>query len=83
MGCDPAALEVAAGFLDERLAENFDAIDASTLASDFLGHSYYAESKSMLSDIYLLLKGIPVLERPLIDWVFLHNVRITAIARRD
>jgi len=66
-GSEPRVGQAAAGLLEEQTADNFDAIDATSLTSDFLGHSYYAENQSMLSDIYWLLKGRPANDRPLIE----------------
>lgn len=64
---EPRAGEVAGGLLEaSRGVERFDAINASTLQSDFLGHSYYANHGSMLGDIYCLLKGFPANARPLL-----------------
>lgn len=64
---EPRAGEVAGGLLEaSRGVERFDAINASTLRTDFLGHGYYANSGSMLSDIYCLLKGTPAKGRPLL-----------------
>lgn len=64
---EPRAGEVAGGLLEAgRGVEGFEAIDASSLESDFLGHSYYANHGSMLGDIYCLLKGFPANGRPLL-----------------
>jgi esterase/lipase superfamily enzyme len=64
---EPRAGEVAGGLLQaSRGVERFDAINASTLETDFLGHGYYANNDSMLSDIYCLLKGTPATGRPLL-----------------
>ncbi|HEX5760342.1 MAG TPA: alpha/beta hydrolase [Thermoanaerobaculia bacterium] len=64
---EPRAGQVAGGLLAaSRGVERFDAIDASTLRTDFLGHSYYANHGSMLGDIYCLLKGTPAQGRPLL-----------------
>lgn len=64
---EPRAGEVAGGLLAaSRGVERFDAIDASTLETDLLGHSYYANQGSMLGDIYCLLKGTPAEGRPLL-----------------
>lgn len=64
---EPRAGQVAGGLLEaSRGVERFDAINASTLRSDFLGHSYYANHGSMLGDIYCLLKGTPATRRPLL-----------------
>jgi esterase/lipase superfamily enzyme len=64
---EPRAGEVAGGLLAaSRGVERFDAIDASTLETDLLGHSYYASQGSMLGDIYCLLKGTPAEGRPLL-----------------
>ena len=43
-----------------------DIIDASTVATDFLGHSYYGDNRSMISDIfYLIREAKPVSQRNL------------------
>ncbi len=64
---EPRAGQVAGGLLAaSRGVERFDAIDASALPTDFLGHSYYASQGSMLGDIYCLLKGAPATGRPLL-----------------
>lgn len=42
------------------VAAGIETIDVSRLDTDFLGHSYYGESKSVVSDIYYLLRhGYP------------------------
>lgn len=43
-------------FNDPTILEHVDTIDASDVATALLGHSYYADSCSVLSDIYSLLK---------------------------
>ena len=64
---EPRAGQVAGGLLEaSRGVERFDAVNASTLRTDFLGHGYYANSGSMLGDIYCLLKGTPATGRPLL-----------------
>jgi esterase/lipase superfamily enzyme len=64
---EPRAGQVAGGLLEaSRGIDRFDAINASTLSTDFLGHGYYASSGSMLGDIYCLLKGTPAMGRPLL-----------------
>lgn len=64
---EPRAGQVAGGLLTAAPdIEGFDAVDASGLETDFLGHSYYANNDSMLSDIYCLLKGVPAEGRPLL-----------------
>jgi esterase/lipase superfamily enzyme len=64
---EPRAGQVAGGLLEaSRGVERFDAINASALESDFLGHGYYANHGSMLGDIYCLLKGAPPQGRPLL-----------------
>jgi esterase/lipase superfamily enzyme len=64
---EPRAGERAGGLLEAGAGvEGFEAIDASSLDNDFLGHSYYASNRSMLSDIYCLLKGTPAAGRPLL-----------------
>lgn len=42
------------------IAKGIDTIDASELETDFWGHSYYAENKSVLSDMFHLFRcGLP------------------------
>jgi esterase/lipase superfamily enzyme len=53
----------------------FEVVDATSLPADFFDHSYYANNRSMLADIYCLLKGSPAGGRPLImaagaNWIF-------------
>ncbi len=46
------------------VAPGLDTIDASSVETDFLGHSYYAEHRSVLSDLfYLINEGKPPAER--------------------
>lgn len=64
---EPRAGQVAGGLLEaSHGVDRFDAINASTLSTDFLGHGYYASQGSMLGDIYCLLKGTPAPGRPLL-----------------
>jgi esterase/lipase superfamily enzyme len=59
--------EVAGGLLEaSRGVDRFDAINASLLRTDVLGHGYYASQGSMLGDVYCLLKGAPAKGRPLL-----------------
>jgi len=53
------------------LAENLDVLEASLLPAGILGHSYYAENTTALSDIRsLLLEGLPAKHRaPKSDWI--------------
>lgn len=49
------------------VVEGLDTIDASQVDTDLLGHSYYAETRALLSDLYLLLDhGQPPAERNLL-----------------
>ena len=53
----------------------FEVVDATPLTADFLDHSYYANNRSMLADIYCLLGGSAPSGRPLImsagvNWIF-------------
>lgn len=42
------------------VVDTVDTIDASEVETDFLGHSYYGEAKSVISDLYYLIgQGIP------------------------
>jgi len=46
------------------LVEGVDAIDVSSVGLSFLGHSYYGSNRSVLSDMYELLKlNTPLSER--------------------
>ena len=41
-----------------------DTIDASNLDTDFLGHSYFADQKSVIADMRsLLIEGLPAKKR--------------------
>ena len=40
-----------------------DTIDISALKTDFLEHSYYGDHKSVISDLYYLLRGTPTGQR--------------------
>lgn len=40
------------------LVNKMTSIDASSVETSLMGHSYYAESKSILSDIYYLIRGL-------------------------
>lgn len=73
------------GFLQTDI-ERLDPIDASALRTDFLGHSYYADNDSMLSDIYCLFKHNPPDKRPLIRrraagtaWEFIPSAELAAL----
>jgi hypothetical protein len=39
------------------IVDGYDAIDATNVDTGLLGHSYFAESKSILADIYWLIRG--------------------------
>lgn len=39
------------------LVKGMDTIDATGLDTQFLGHSYFADNRSVLSDVYYLLRG--------------------------
>lgn len=52
-GGHPRAGESGAGLL---LASGIETIDASAVDTSFLGHSYYAESCSVISDLFLLVR---------------------------
>lgn len=65
---EPRAGQVAGGLLEVGSGvAGFEAVNASSLDRDFLGHSYYASNNSMLSDLYCLLKGAPAASRPLLE----------------
>lgn len=62
------------------VAPGLETIDASRINTDFLGHSYFAETRALITDMTLLInKGMRAGERPLLDtkksvdlryWVF-------------
>ncbi len=67
-GGRPRAGERAGRLLDRSArVDGFEAVDASDIDADFLGHGYYASSVSMLSDIYCVLRGVPPGSRPLLE----------------
>jgi uncharacterized protein YjbI with pentapeptide repeats/esterase/lipase superfamily enzyme len=45
------------------IVDGINTIDASSLDTNLLGHSYFADHRSVLSDIFYLLRGIPPNER--------------------
>jgi len=45
------------------VAEGISTIDAGPVDTSFWGHRYYAENRSIISDIYYLIRGVPVLNR--------------------
>ena len=50
------------------VVEGLDTIDASQVDTDLLGHSYFAQTRALLSDLYLLLHhGQPPAERNLLE----------------
>jgi esterase/lipase superfamily enzyme len=63
---NPRAGELKGGVMNDS-EPRFDAVDATSLTTDFLDHSYYADNRSMLADIYCLLRGSDAKERPLIE----------------
>ena len=38
------------------IVQGIDTIDATNVSTDFIGHSYFAESRSVISDIFYLIK---------------------------
>lgn len=52
----PRAGELSAGPL---IVEGVDSIDASAVDTSFLGHSYFAENASVLSDLYYVITPTP------------------------
>jgi esterase/lipase superfamily enzyme len=49
---------------DMAVIEKIDAIDATAVETGFLGHSYYADNRSVIADLfYLLREGKPPAER--------------------
>ena len=49
---------------DITIIEGVDTIDASTVDTELLGHSYYGDNKSVLTDIFsLIYEGRPPSER--------------------
>lgn len=48
------------------IAQSVDTIDASNVIASFLGHAYYGENRSVISDIFHLIRnGLPPAERGL------------------
>src|ERR1700732_3533700 len=45
------------------LVDGVDTIDVSAVDTNFVGHFYYGENKSVLSDIFNLIQGQPVSKR--------------------
>jgi esterase/lipase superfamily enzyme len=45
------------------VAEGIYTIDAGPVDTSFWGHRYYAENRSIISDIYYLIQGVPVPDR--------------------
>ena len=45
------------------LVKGIDTIDVSSLDTDFLGHSYIAENRSVVTDIFHLIAGVPAAKR--------------------
>jgi len=46
------------------IAPGLDTIDATSVSTDFLGHSYYGSSRTVISDFFLLINhGLPPIER--------------------
>jgi esterase/lipase superfamily enzyme len=45
------------------IVRGIDTIDASAVNTSFLGHSHFAESRSVLEDIYWLFQNQPVAKR--------------------
>jgi len=46
------------------LSDAFDTVDATAVETDFLGHSYYGDSRTVLSDLfYLLRQGMTPVQR--------------------
>lgn len=50
------------------VGQGVESIDASTIDTDFLGHSYFAETRPLLTDIDLLVQeGMPAARRPMLS----------------
>lgn len=63
----PRAGEAIGGLLDQRF-ERIEIIDASSLDTDFLSHSYYANNDSVRSDMFCLITaGVGAARRPLLE----------------
>lgn len=46
------------------LREGMETVDASLVDTDLVGHSYFAENRSVLSDIFYIIKqGLPASQR--------------------
>jgi esterase/lipase superfamily enzyme len=53
----PRAGDTAVGIT---VADGVDTIDVSNVDSSLLGHSYYGDNRSIISDLYYLIRGIPL-----------------------
>jgi len=49
----PRAGDSGAGLI---IVPGIDTVDATAVVTDFVGHSYYAESRSILSDMFYLIR---------------------------
>jgi esterase/lipase superfamily enzyme len=48
------------------ITDGIETIDASEVDTNWLGHGYFAETKTLINDIFLVLKGMPPDERILV-----------------
>jgi esterase/lipase superfamily enzyme len=48
---------------DITVLDGIDTVDVSAVDTNFIGHFYYGSNKTVLSDMYYLMKGNPVSER--------------------
>ncbi|HYC84558.1 MAG TPA: alpha/beta hydrolase [Chryseosolibacter sp.] len=48
------------------ITDGIETIDASEVDTDWLGHGYFAETKTLINDIFLVLKGMPPDKRILV-----------------
>src|ERR1019366_4532010 len=46
-----------------QIVEPFDTIDATNVDTEMLGHSYFADNKSILGDVFYVIRGRPPQER--------------------
>jgi esterase/lipase superfamily enzyme len=51
-----------------------DTVDVSSVNSDFLGHSYYGDNTSVISDLILILEGKTPQDRKLVKETFVNDV---------
>jgi esterase/lipase superfamily enzyme len=54
---NPRAGDTATGVT---IADGVDTIDVSSVDTSLIGHSYYGDNRSIISDLYYLIRGVPL-----------------------